>query len=40
MQNNLQDEGCKAVAAVLPQTQIKELKCSPHPPKHPLFSAP
>ena len=27
--NALKDEGCKAVAAVLPQTQIKELKCAP-----------
>ena len=29
--NALKDEGCKAVAAVLPQTQIKELKCAPAP---------
>ena len=29
MHNYLRDEGCKAVAAVLPQTQIKELKCAP-----------
>ena len=27
--NRLEDEGCKAVAAVLPETQIKELKCAP-----------
>ena len=33
--NALKNEGCKAVAAVLPQTQIKELKFAPaHLPQH------
>ena len=26
--NGLMDEGCMAIAAVLPQTQVKELKCA------------